>query len=330
MRLARGRRMLATAVPRLARALLVLFGILLFNFLLLHAAGGDAAEVLAGESGAADAAYVDALRHRFGLDRPLPVQFAIYAGRVALGDFGYSFRNGAPVLDLVLQRLPATLLLSGSALALAVSVGVLLGTLAARRVNGWVDDLISALATLGYAMPLFWVGLMLVVLFAVRLGWLPSGGYEEVGAGRSGLARAADILRHLLLPMVTLALFTTALATRMMRASMIDVLRTDYVRTARAAGIAEPRVVWRAAMPNAVLPLVTVVGLQVASLLGGAVLVETVFAWPGLGRLAFEAVTARDLNLLLGMLLFSSALVVVTNMLVDAAYAMLDPRLRPA
>jgi peptide/nickel transport system permease protein len=166
------------------------------------------------------------------------------------------------------------------------------------------------------------------VLFAVYLGWLPSGGYEDVGAGRSGLARAADIGRHLVLPAVTLALFTTALATRIMRASMVEVLRADYVRTAVAIGIAERRVVWRAAMPNAVLPLVTVIGLQVASLLGGAVLVETVFAWPGLGRLAFEAVTARDLNLLLGMLLLSSALVVATNMLVDLAYAALDPRIR--
>jgi len=324
------RRAAGTVLARLLRSVLVLFGILAFNFLLLHAAGGDAAEVLAGESGAADAAYVEALRHRFGLDQPLPVQFALYAGRVAVGDFGYSFRNGAPVLDLIWQRLPATLLLSGTALALAVIVGVLCGALAARRANSWVDDLISALATLGYAIPLFWAGLMLVVLFAVRLGWLPSGGYEDVGAGYTGAARALDILRHLLLPAVTLALFTTALATRIMRASMVEVLRTDYVRTARAIGVAERRVLWRAAVPNAVLPLVTVIGLQVASLLGGAVLVETVFAWPGLGRLAFEAVTARDLNLLLGMLLLSSALVVATNAAVDLAYAALDPRVRPA
>ena len=323
-------KLLAAAVPRLLRSLLVLFGILAFNFTLLHAAGGDAAEVLAGESGAADAAYVDALRHRFGLDRPLPVQFAIYAGRVAQGDLGFSFRNQSPVLDLVLQRLPATLLLSGTALALAVGAGVLFGSVAAQRANTWVDDLISALATLGYAVPLFWAGLMLVVLFAVRLGWLPSGGYEDVGAGHTGLARVVDILRHLVLPAATLAMFTMALSTRVMRASMIEVLRTDYIRTAWAGGIGQRRILLRGALPNAVLPLVTLVGLQVGSLLGGAVLVETVFAWPGLGRLAFEAVTARDLNLLLGMLLFSSALVVASNMLVDAAYAVLDPRLRPA
>jgi peptide/nickel transport system permease protein len=328
--IALSRSIAATVAAHLLRSVLVLFGILLFNFLLLHAAGGDAAEVLAGESGAADAAYVDALRHRFGLDQPLPLQFAYYAGRVAVGDLGYSFRNGAPVRELIWQRLPATLLLSGSALLLAVCLGAVLGAVAARRVNTWVDDLISALATIGYAMPLFWAGLMLVVLFAVHLGWLPSGGYEDVGAGRTGLARAADIARHLVLPAGTLALFTTALATRIMRASMVDVLRADYVRTAVALGIAERRVVWRAAVPNAVLPLVTIIGLQVASLLGGAVLVETVFAWPGLGRLAFEAVTARDLNLLLGMLLLSSALVVLTNMLVDLAYAALDPRIRPA
>ena len=313
---------------RLLRAATVLLGILLFNFLLLHAAGGDAAEVLAGEAGAADAAYVAALRHRFGLDQPLPVQFGIQAWRLATGDFGVSFRTGTPVLDLILQRLPATLLLSGAALAGAAVAGVLLGVLAARRRDTWVDGLVSALATLLYATPLFWAGLMAIVLFAVRLGWLPSGGYEDIGAHRTGLARALDIGRHLILPAATLSLFAAALFTRIMRASLIEELGAPYVRTARAAGIGERRVVWRAAVPNAALPLVTVVGLQVASLLGGTVLVETVFAWPGLGRLAFEAVAARDVNLLLGLLLISSAMVLLTNAAVDGAYAALDPRLR--
>ena len=225
--------LLLATLRRFGRAALVLTGVVLFNFLLLHAAGGDAADVLAGESGAADAAYVEALRHRYGLDQPLPVQFALYVGRVVQGDLGTSFRNATPVLDLIGQRLPATLLLSVSALVLSVCAGMALGMLAARRVNSWVDGLVSALATLGYAMPLFWTGLMLVVLFAVKLGWLPSGGYEDVGGNRTGLARMADILRHLALPAVTLALFTTALAARIMRASMIETLRADYVRTAR-------------------------------------------------------------------------------------------------
>lgn len=263
---------------RLVRAVAALAGILVFNFLLLHAAGGDAAEVMAGETGAADAAYVEALRHRFGLDQPLPVQFAIHAGRLLQGDFGTSFRTGTPVLDLIVQRMPATLLLSGCALALAVGAGLLLGVFAARRPNTWADDLVSGLATLLYAMPLFWAGLMGIVLFAVHLGWLPSGGYEDIGAHHAGLARATDIGRHLVLPVVTLSLFTAALATRIMRASLIEELRAPYVRTARATGMTERRVVWRAAVPNAALPLVTVVGLQVASLLGGTVLVETVFA----------------------------------------------------
>ena len=319
----------AVILGQAIRAVLVLAGILAVNFMLLHAAGGDAADVLAGESGAADAAYVEALRHRFGLDRPLPVQFALYAGRVAGGDFGYSFRNGVPVLDLIAQRLPATLLLSGSALALSVGAGILLGAVAARYRDSWIDGLVSTTATLGYAIPLFWAGLMLIVVFAVHLGWLPSGGYEDLAALRTGLARGLDIARHLLLPALTLALFTTALATRIVRAAMIEVLRADYIRTARAVGVPEHRVIWRGALRNAVLPLVTVVGLQVASLLGGTVLVETVFAWPGLGRLAFEAVTARDLNLLLGMLLLSSAMVVLTNLAVDAVHALLDPRMRP-
>jgi len=316
------------AARRLISAMATVLGILVFNFALLHAAPGDVAQVLAGEAGAADESYVADLRHRFGLDQPLPVQLALYVGRVARLDLGYSFHNNVPVTTLIAQRLPATLLLSGSALSLAVVAGIGLGAMAARRANGWVDGLISTLATLGYATPLFWVGLMLIVLFAVKLGWLPSGGYEEIGAHRAGLARGLDILRHLVLPMATLALFTTALMAQLARTSMIEVLRLDYVRSARAAGLGEARIAWRAALPNAMLPLVTVIGLQVASLLGGTVLVETVFAWPGLGRLAFEAVAARDLNLLLGLLLLSSILVVGVNLLVDVAYAVLDPRLR--
>ncbi len=321
-------RFLAAATRRLVGGMLTVLGILVFNFMLLHAAPGDVAEVLAGEAGAADASYVADLRHRFGLDQPLPVQLAIYVGRVARLDLGTSFRNNVSVASLIGQRLPATMLLSGSALVLAVAVGIGLGTLAARCAHSWVDGVVSTLATLGYATPLFWVGLMLIVLFAVRLGWLPSGGYEDIGAGRTGLARAADIARHLVLPMVTLALFTTALMARLARTSMIEVLQLDYIRSARAAGLGEARIAWRAALPNAALPLVTVIGLQVASLLGGTVLVETVFAWPGLGRLAFEAVAARDLNLLLGLLLLSSILVVGVNLFVDLAYAALDPRLR--
>jgi peptide/nickel transport system permease protein len=323
-------RLAAASLRRLLHALTILAGVLVIDFLLLHLAPGDIAQVLAGENGAADPAYVDALRLRFGLDQPLPLQLATYAWHVLHLDLGVSFRTNIPVLTLIGERLPPTLLLMASSLGVAILAGIGLGALAARRPNGWWDDLISIAASLAYATPLFWTGMMMIVLFAVRLGWLPTGGYESVGAGLHGIARAADIARHLVMPMVALALFYTAIYTRLMRASLAEVLDLDYVRTARATGMGERRILLRMALPNALLPLVTVVGMQVASLLGGAVLVETVFAWPGLGRLAFEAVAARDLNLLLGLLLFSSALVVATNLLVDLAQAALDPRLRAA
>jgi peptide/nickel transport system permease protein len=320
--------MIRRFLHRVIQSAFILLGILICNFFLLHSAPGDAAQVLAGEAGAGDAAYIDALRHRFGLDQPLPVQLLLYLGHAIRLDLGFSFRNGEPVLTLILQRLPATLLLTVTSLALAVLLGIVLGSSAARRIDTWVDDTISTAATLAYATPLFWIGLMLIVLFGVKLGWLPTGGYEDVGAGHRGPSRALDIGRHMVLPVVTLALFYTAIYTRLMRAAMADVMRVDYIRTARAAGIGETRITLRAALPNAVLPLVTMVGLQVASLLGGTVLVESVFAWPGLGRLAYEAVTARDLNLLLGLLLCSAVLVIVTNLLVDLVYAALDPRQR--
>jgi peptide/nickel transport system permease protein len=323
-------RLLPIVARRLLHAATLLLGVLVLDFLLLHLAPGDIASVMAGENGAADPAYVEGLRARFGLDQPLVVQLAAYAWRILHLDLGYSFRNNVPVLTLILGRLPATLLLMATSLFLAVGLGIVLGTVAARRLNTWLDDVISIAALLAYATPLFWIGLMLIVLFAVHLGWLPTGGFDTAGAGYTGFARVADIARHLVLPATTLALFYTAVYARLMRASMAEVLGLDFIRTARAIGLSEIRVAYRSALPNAVLPVVTIVGMQVASLLGGAVLVETVFAWPGLGRLAFEAVTARDLNLLLGLLLFSAALVVATNLLVDTIHAALDPRLRPS
>jgi peptide/nickel transport system permease protein len=295
---------------------------------LLHLAPGDIAQVLAGENGSADPAYLQGLRARFGLDQPLFAQLLAYAWRVVNLDLGYSFRNNLPVTTLIFQRLPATLLLMGSSLTIAVGGGIALGAIAARKLNSWLDDLISVVSLLAYATPLFWIGLMFVVLFAVHLRWLPTGGFRTDGADLSGFANALDVAKHLVLPTITLALFYTAVYARLTRAAMADVLGLDFIRSARAAGISERRIVWRGALPNAVLPVVTVIGMQVASLLGGAVLVETVFAWPGLGRLAFEAVTARDVNLLLGLLLFSALLVVATNIVVDGIHAALDPRLR--
>ncbi|MCC7275133.1 MAG: ABC transporter permease [Alphaproteobacteria bacterium] len=313
---------------RLVQAAGVILGIAVINFLLVHLAPGDAVEVLAGEAGGAgDPGYVERLRARFGLDRPLHEQLALYLWNVVRLDFGYSFRHGTDVLDLILGRVPATLLLMVTSIAAAFLLGLVLGVTAARRVNTVTDNVIALVALLSYAIPLFWLGLMLVVLFSVMLGWLPSGGISTVGVDQSPLAYAADVARHAVLPTVTLTLFYMAVYTRLMRASMLEVTGHDFVRTARAKGLSERAVIWRHVLKNALLPMVTMIGMQVGSLLGGAVMVEMVFGWPGLGRLAFEAILARDLNLLLGILLLSSILVVAANILVDLAYAWLDPRI---
>lgn len=315
---------------RVAQAVPIVLGIAIFNFMLVHMAPGDAVDVLAGEAGGANPEYVEQLREQFGLDQPLPVQLGKYLVNVATLDLGFSFRHNMPVVDIILQRLPATLVLMVCAIALAFSLGVFLGVTAARNVNRVLDRVISVGALLAYATPIFWIGLMLILLFSVRLGWLPSSGMETIGADYTGWARVVDLARHLLLPSVTLALFYMALYTRLMRASMLEVYGLDYITVARAKGVPERRVAYRHVLRNALLPMVTMLGLQVGSLLGGSVLVETVFGWPGLGRLAFEAVFQRDFNLLLGILLLCSVLVVLVNILVDLLYARLDPRIEVA
>ena len=312
---------------RLAQAVVTVLVIATLNFLILQLAPGDAVDVLAGEAGAADATYVADLRERFGLDQPVPVQLGRYLWNLAHFDMGHSFRHNLPVFDLIVQRLPATLLLMVASLGIAFLGGIVLGVTSARRVNSLVDNVLTVLALLAYATPLFWLGLMLIVLFTLKLGLLPSGGLYTIGADQTLVEQVLDVLRHLVLPAATLSLFYMATYTRLMRASMLEVFGMDYVRTARAKGISNRRVVYRHALRNAILPMVTILGVQVGSLLGGAVVVEVVFGWPGLGRLAFEAVFQRDFNLLLGILLLSSGLVIVVNLAVDLLYTRLDPRI---
>lgn len=317
---------LKLAGSRLYKSIPVILGIALINFLLLNLAPGDAADVMAGESGSASPEYVARLKAQFGLDQPIWMQFISYLGRLLQLDLGYSFRHNQTVLSLIADRLPATLLLMVTAICIAFSGGCALGALACRYVNRWADGLISVLALLAYATPIFWTGLMLVVLFSVQLGWLPSSGIETIGAGLTGFGRVMDIAAHLVMPAFALSLFFVALYTRLMRASILEVFNQDYVTTARAKGLSEAKILRKHVMRNAMIPMVTMLGLQVGTLLGGSVLVETVFSWPGLGRLGFEAVLQRDLNMLLGILLLCSVLVVLVNLLVDFAYAWLDPR----
>jgi peptide/nickel transport system permease protein len=323
---------LPSSLQRLAGRALQLAGVVLavavLNFFLLRLAPGDAAQVIAGEAGSASPEFVAALRAQFGLDLPLLKQFGRYMLNLLQFDLGTSYRHGMPVAQLILQRLPATLLLMGAAIALAAVLGSALGVWAASRAGRPADVLISSLALLFFATPLFWIGLMLIVSFSVLLDVLPVGGMVDVAAGYTGAAHALDVARHLVLPALTLGLFYMAVYIRLMRASMIEVQRQDFVRTAVAKGASPRRVLVRHALRNALLPMVTMVGVQASSVLGGAVLVETVFSWPGLGRLAYEALTQRDLNLLLGILLCSAAVVVLVNWGVDAVYAWLDPRIR--
>ena len=312
---------------RLIQAIPVLLGIAIVNFLLLQLAPGDAADVLAGESGSATPEYMEMLRKNFGLDKSIPEQLLIYIKNLFSFDLGFSFRHNMDVLEIILDRLGATLLLMTTTLFLSVGVGILLGLFAAMRVNHWQDSLISILAIISYATPLFWVGLMLMVIFSINLDWFPATGMEDIIKFYTGWERLLDIAHHLILPSITLSLFYLALYTRLMRASVLEQHGMDYVVTARAKGASENRVTFKHVLKNAILPVITMAGFQVGALLGGSVVVEAVFGWPGLGQLAFQTLFARDINLLLGIFFLSACLVVVVNLLVDLVYTFLDPRI---
>jgi len=305
----------------------IVLAIVILNFLLLQLAEGDAVDVLAGEAGSATPEYMAELRAKFGLDQPLPVQLAVYLKNVMFFDLGYSFRHEMPVSELILDRMMPTLLLMVATITLAVGFGILLGLVAAMGLNTWRDTAISIFALITYATPLFWVGLMMIVVFSLNLRWFPTSGMENFAMFYEGWDRVWDIAHHLVLPTITLSLFYLALYTRLMRASMLEQAGQDYVTTARAKGVTENRIMFVHVLRNALLPVVTMAGVQVGALIGGSVIVESVFAWPGLGMLAFEALFSRDLNLLLGIFLLSALLVVAVNLVVDIIYSTLDPRI---
>lgn len=315
---------------RVVQGLLVLLVIATANFLLVRAAPGDPVSVMAGEAGASDPQFVSQLREQFGLDQPLPVQLGTYLAHVLKLDLGYSYRQQQPVVDLILDRLPATLLLTGTAFVVSLLLGMTLGVLASRYRGRWLDSVITFIALVFFATPLPWLAMMAVLVFSVLLGWLPAFGYMTVGANLTGIDHLLDVARHLVLPAATLGLFYMAVYARMTRASMLEVARMDFVRTARAKGVPQRRIEIRHVLRNALLPVVTLAGIQAGSLIGGAVLTETVFAWPGIGRLMFDALLQRDYNLLLGCFLFTAAMAVLFNLLTDLLYAMIDPRIELA
>ena len=320
-------RRLAYAGRRLALAVPILFGVASLNFFLIHLAPGDPASIMAGEGGGASVQYIALMRHRFGLDQPLPLQFWHYISHVARLDLGYSFRDSETVLALILDRLWPTLLLMGSALVLSVGIGSLLGLFAGTRRNGLRDGVISILALVTSATPTFWLGIMLILLFSIWLGWLPTSGFQTIGAGYTGWAHAGDVLCHLVMPAISLATFYLALYVRVMRASVIEQTSQDYVTTARAKGQSGRGILFGHILRNALLPVVTMAGVQAGNMIGGSVIVEAVFGWPGIGTLAVSALQGRDLNLLLGIFLISAIVVVALNLLVDLIYGLLDPRM---
>jgi len=304
--------MWAYITKRLLLAIPVVFGVAFTVFVMVRLIPGDPARLMAGE--AATQVVVEGIRKDLGLDRPLAEQFATYLGSLLRGDFGRSIRSKAPVGGELAVRIPNTVRLTVAGLFVAVVVGVAAGAISAIRPYSLTDTAVMLVALLGLSMPVFWSGLMLILVFAVWLGWLPA-----VGTGTP---------LHLLLPAVTLGMATAAIIARMTRSSMLEVLRADYIRTARAKGVGEAAVINRHAFRNALIPVITVVGLQMGTLLSGAVLTETVFAWPGIGRLLVEGILSRDYPIVQAAVLVVALAFVLVNLFVDVLYAIVDPRIR--
>ena len=296
---------------RLWQSLLVIFGVSVVVFLILHLTGDPAALMLPPDATAEDIAK---FRHDMGFDDPVAVQYVRFLKGAVRGDFGQSIRHGEPAMGLVVERLPATFELAGAGLVIALALAIPAGIVSAVRRNTSIDYISTVVALLGQAMPTFWLGIMLILVFSVRLNWLPSSGRGDV--------------EHLILPAITLGLFTTARITRLTRSGMLEVLGQDYIRTARAKGMGEPPVVWKHALKNAAIPIVTIVGIELGTLLGGSVITETIFAWQGVGRLSVQAIFNRDYPVVQSAVFLLASTFVIVNFLVDVVYTYLDPRIR--
>ena len=320
--------MLRTVASRLAQVIGLVLAVAVINFTLLQLAPGDAAIVIAGDSGAGDPEVIAEIREAYGLDEPFINQLGSYLGKVATGDLGESYRFNESVTSLIGSRLWPTVLLVGTALLFAIIVGVAVGVYTARRPDSWSSHLATVLALVGFSIPVFFLGLELVILFSSVLGWLPVSRMSDIQFEGNIIEKWIDVGEHLILPAFTLGVLYLAQYSRLTRASMLETLQSDFVRTARSKGLAERVVVYKHALRNAVIPIVTVAGLQFGTLLSGALVVETVFDWPGLGRLAFDSVLARDAPVLLGLLMLSSLLVIAANLVTDFVYRIIDPRIR--
>ncbi|WP_210495586.1 ABC transporter permease [Microvirga antarctica] len=310
---------------RTIQVVLVVFVVIALNFVLIHLAPGDIGSILAGET--ADPEYLATVRSSYGLDRPLGEQLLRYFGRILTGDLGQSYRSHAPVLDVILPRIPATLLLVGTSLVISVAVGTLIGSLIAQKPGSWLDTTVSTLSVALFSIPVFWLGLMLILVFAVMNRWLPSSGMTTPGGVREGWPAVLDVARHLVLPAISLSAIWIGQYIRIAKTAVSEALSENYITTARAIGFPERDIVLRDALSNALLPIVTVFGLQLGLVLTGAVLTETVFSWPGLGRLIYEAILTRDTPVIIGAFILMSLTVGIASLATDLLYAVLDPRI---
>jgi peptide/nickel transport system permease protein len=312
---------------RLIQAVPLMLGVVVINFCLIQLAPGSFLDLMTAENQVSDPATVALLRKTYGLDDPVWLQLVKYIWALLQFDFGFSYRQNMPVIQAISVHLPATLLLMTSSIALALAVGVAAGVVASVKVRTVWDTLVSIAAMFFFAAPSFWLGIMLIVLFAVKLGWLPVGGMATIGGAGGGVASILDILHHLILPTLALGLFYAAIYARVMRSSMLEVAQLDFVRTARAKGLSRNKVTVSHVLRNALLPVVTILGVQMGTVLAGSVVIESVFSWPGIGSLLFDSVSSRNYPVVLGIMVLGSLVVIGANIAVDLVYMWLDPRI---
>lgn len=306
----------------------LVLAVLILNFILINLAPGDPVQFLVGEAGGASDEFVAEITRLYGLDRPLHERLFRYLGRALQGDLGTSYYYNTSVIDLFLDRAGPTILLIVTATLSALVIGTTLGVLASLRPDSLFSAAVTIIGMVGYAAPAFWTGLLLLIVFASAIPIFPVQGMFTLGIEGNWFVRALDVAHHLVLPATTLAIIYIAQYSRLTRANMLEVLQSDYVRTAHAKGVSEPVVVFKHALRNAILPIITITGLHFGSLLSGAVLVETVFNWPGIGTLAFESILRRDYPTIMGLLFFSAIMVVIANLLTDLCYTWADPRIK--
>lgn len=311
---------------RLLLAIPLVFAVVTLTFFLIRLAPGDPATILGGDAPTPE--FLAQIRAEYGLDKPVGEQFVAFLTKAVTGDFGTSLYTKQPVFTVIMERFPATVLMTGTAMIVASLIGVLIGVASARRAGSHADAAISAASLLGYSLPGFWVGQLLVLAFAVGLDWFPATGMEAARATYTGWRHVQDVAWHMVLPVTTLSVFLLTMIARFTRAAMIEALDQDYVLVAEAKGASRNRILWHHAFRNACVTTVTVIGLEFGAVLAGAVVVEIVFGWPGLGRLFYDAIYRRDFPLLTGAFMFSSTIVILVNMVSDVACALLDPRIR--